>query len=177
MAKQNRICHTCGNGYYYCPSCPNDKRDPQVYVMWCGERCKKIFGLLSDETFNRITTEECKNELLKLGVTKDDTFKDGVKAHAERVLNFVELVTEEVATAEINEVEKVYDAVEQVEVVEPTEVVEVVESVNVDEVVEPAKTETVDTVEVENIVLNETETHNTEYMAKHKKKKRYSEVN
>ena len=155
MAKQNRICHTCGNGYYYCPSCPNDKRDPHIYVMWCGERCKKIFGLLSDETLNRITTAECKNELLKLGVTVDDTFKDGVKAHAERVLNFVELVVEEVATEEINEVEKVDEVVEQVEVIDTVEPVE-----------------TAETVEVEKVVLNETETPNTEYVAKSKKKKK-----
>lgn len=115
MAKQNRICHTCGTGYYYCPSCPNDRRDPQVYIMWCGERCKKIFGLLSDETFKKITTAECKDELIKLGVTAGDNFKDGVKTHAKRVLNFTEPVIEaEISIVEIVENNEV-DEFESVE--------------------------------------------------------------
>lgn len=113
MAKQNRICHTCGKGYYYCPSCPNDKRDPQIYIMWCGDRCKQIFGLLSDETFKKITTAECKDELIKLGVTEDENFKDGVMTHAKRVFSFTEpLIKEEVVIAEVNEVSEIEDVAE-----------------------------------------------------------------
>lgn len=107
MAKANRTCHTCGNEYYYCPSCPVDKRDPQIYVMWCGEKCKKIFNLLSDETFKRITTAECKEELVNLGVTLRDTFKDGVKVHAERVLNYKEPVVNIEITKEADVIETV----------------------------------------------------------------------
>ena len=107
MAKPNRICHTCGGDYYYCPSCPDDKRNPQIYVMWCSERCKDIFGLLTDETFKKISTSECKNELIKLGVTLKDTFRGGVQTHVERVLNYTEpiiqneTVIEEVKVTEV----------------------------------------------------------------------------
>ena len=154
MAKQNRICHTCGKGYYYCPSCPNDKRDPQIYIMWCGDRCKQIFGLLSDETFKKITTAECKDELIKLGVTADEKFKDGVMTHAERVLSFTEpVIKEEVIIAEVNEVSET------------------------EEIDETNKTEEIDEVnKVEEIILEEPKTYDTTYVAKNKKKKRNSEV-
>ena len=105
MAKPNRTCHSCSSKYYYCPSCQDDNRDPQIYVMWCSERCKNIFNILTDESLKKISISECKTELTKLGVTSGDGFRDGVKTHINRVLNYNEPVIEikeEVSMEEIS---------------------------------------------------------------------------
>ena len=59
MAKANRVCYCCGHEYYFCPSCPNDRKDPQIYTMWDSELCKDIFNTLVSESTKKITTREC----------------------------------------------------------------------------------------------------------------------
>ena len=88
MAKANRICYTDNKPYYYCPSCPSEEKKEAFYNMFCCERCSKIFKLLTDETFKHITTEQCKNELIALGVDTEDVFKDGIQTHIQKVLNY-----------------------------------------------------------------------------------------
>lgn len=152
MAKANRECHTCSTKYYYCPTCPDDNRNPRIYVMWCGERCAKIFNLLSDETFNNITTAECKEELLKLNITEKDNFKDSIKKHIQRVM-------------ESEQKDSVVDIVETVNVAEP-----VIEAAA--DVTETDVTETIESIEV----TAETTDNNSGYK-KRNKKYRNSEVN
>lgn len=88
MAKANRICYTDNTPYYYCPSCPSERKKEAFYNMFCCERCSKIFKLLTDENFKHITTEQCKNELIALNVTKEENFKDGINLHIQRVLDY-----------------------------------------------------------------------------------------
>lgn len=91
MAKANRICHCCGQGYYYCPSCPDDRRDPRIYIMWDSEKCRDIFNVLVDESTKKITTLECKTKLIELGVNKNTVLKDSVRKHVDRVLSYNEI--------------------------------------------------------------------------------------
>ena len=86
MPKANRTCHCCGREYYYCPSCPDDRRDPRIYVMWDSELCREIFNVLVNESTKKITTLECKEKLIELGVTKDTILKDSIKKHVGRVM-------------------------------------------------------------------------------------------
>ena len=88
MAKANRICYTDNTPYYYCPSCPSEKNKAPFYNMFCCERCSKIFTLLTNENFKHITTQQCKEELINLKVTKEEKFKDSIQLHIQRVLDY-----------------------------------------------------------------------------------------
>ena len=103
MAKANRICYTDNKPYYYCPSCPSEEKKETFYNMFCCERCSKIFKLLSDENFKHISTEQCKKELLALGVTTEEIFKDGIMVHIKKVLNYEPVVENESVESDINE--------------------------------------------------------------------------
>ena len=168
MAKANRECHTCSAKYYYCPTCPDDSRNPRIYVMWCGERCAKIFNLLSDETFNNITTAECKEELLKLNITEKDNLKDSIKKHIQRVIGSEQKESVvEVANEEIKEMASD----------EPSDVVETVETVEVVEAVVEEAAESIETSESVDVnVVSEITDNNFGYK-KRNKKYRNSEVN
>lgn len=85
MPKANRTCHCCGKKYYYCTSCPDDRRDPQVYVMWDSEHCKEIFTILTNEAVGKLSTLDCKNKLIELGVNKNTEFAENVKVHVQRI--------------------------------------------------------------------------------------------
>ena len=96
MPKANRTCYCCGKEYYYCPSCPDDRRDPRIFVMWDSEKCREIFNVLTNESTNKITTLECKNKLIKLGVTKDTMLRESVRKHVDRVMSYQEEIIQEV---------------------------------------------------------------------------------
>lgn len=143
MPKANRICFTCNNGYYFCPSCPSDRKDPQIYTMWDSELCRDVFNTLVKESTKKITTQECKETLIKLGADKMEINKPSVKEHINRVMSYVS-ESEEIATEIIAEptvepmVETVEEIAEDTNVAEPTEIVEsttVVENVETEEVV------------------------------------------
>lgn len=92
MAKPNRICYCCGREYYFCPSCPDDRRDPQIYVMWDSELCKDIFTTLTNEFTKKITTSECKSKLIELGVDDMEINNSSVKNHIDRVMSYKTVV-------------------------------------------------------------------------------------
>lgn len=64
MAKANRTCFICGNGYHYCPTCSEDRDKPSWYNMFCSEECKDINYILSENNFKRLSNEDA-GELLK----------------------------------------------------------------------------------------------------------------
>lgn len=116
MPKANRTCYCCGKEYYYCPSCPNDRRDPRIFVMWDSEKCKEIFNTLTNESFKEITTLECKKKLIELGVTKDTVLRESVRKHVDQVMSYkekaekaVERIIEEVVQDEISEIENIVE--------------------------------------------------------------------
>jgi hypothetical protein len=105
MAKANKSCYTCNKSYYYCSTCPGEKKE--VYNnMFCCERCSKIFKTLTDETFKRIDIAECKKQLMELNVSTEETLKDGIKKHVSRILDYkepiVEIVKEEFTSSNID---------------------------------------------------------------------------
>ena len=118
MPKANRTCYCCGKEYYYCPSCPDDRRDPRIFVMWDSEKCREIFNILTNESTNKITTLECKNKLIELGVTKDTVLRESVRKHVDRVMSYQEK-TEEAVKKVIEEV--VQDAILEIEIIEENE--------------------------------------------------------
>lgn len=95
MSKANRTCYCCGRKYYYCPSCNDDRRDPKIYTMWDSEVCKEIFSALTNESFKKITTLECKKRLVELGVDENTVLKDAIRNNVNRIMSCEEEVIEE----------------------------------------------------------------------------------
>ena len=122
MAKANRECYTCGQHYHYCPTCPSEKKKETFYNMFCCERCSKIFKTLTDETFKYITTAQCKEQLIKLNVSTNEEFKDGIKKHIKRVFDYkepiVETIVEPVAEPAVETVVSETDVVKEVPAIE-----------------------------------------------------------
>lgn len=128
MPKANRTCYCCGREYYFCPSCPSDRKDPLIYTMWDSEICKDIFNTLVKESTKKITTKECKDKLIELGVEKVVINKESVKKHLDRVMNYKDV---EDVTLEVTETDKV-----EIEVNGIIEISEVAETVDVEDVIE-----------------------------------------
>lgn len=103
MSKTNRECYTCSSKYYYCPSCPSSVKKESYYNMFCSERCSKIFKTLTDETFKKITTEQCKEELINLNVSLNEYFKDGIKKHIKKVMGHETCLIEKIEDVKIEE--------------------------------------------------------------------------
>ena len=119
MAKTNRKCYTCGKEYYYCPTCPSEAKKETFYNMFHCERCSKIFKTLTDETFKYLTTAQCKEELLKLNVSADEEFKDGIKKHIKRVFDYKEPIEKPVVETVVPETKIVEEITEKVSVTKP----------------------------------------------------------
>lgn len=134
MAKTNRVCYCCGHEYYFCPSCPKDKKDPQIYTMWDSELCKDIFNTLVSESTKKITTKECKDKLIELGVNDIEIKKDSIKKHIDRVMSYEDIAEMAVeAIEEVSlEVEDTKEVVEEIVVIEKTEVTEVEDNIEED---------------------------------------------
>lgn len=86
MAKYNRTCHTCSTKYYYCPTCPDDVRDPKVYTLFCGEKCQSIFLTLAENGSGKVDAETCKKNLLTLNITENDKMSDDVREHFNKIM-------------------------------------------------------------------------------------------
>ena len=119
MAKTNRKCYTCGKEYYYCPTCPSETKKETFYNMFHCERCSKIFKTLTDETFKHLTTSQCKEELMKLNVSIEEEFKDGIKKHIKRVFDYKEPIVKPVVETVVPETKIVEEITETVSVTEP----------------------------------------------------------
>lgn len=80
MGKDNRICYTCGKAYHYCFSCPDDPR-PRWTFMFCCERCKDVFTILTDFEAGHITAEEANQKLVQYEITKEEiaTYPDSIR--------------------------------------------------------------------------------------------------
>ena len=144
MPKANRTCYCCGREYYFCPSCPSDRKDPLIYTMWDSEICKDIFNTLTKESTKKITTKECKNKLVELGADKVEINKESVKRHFDRVMSYtdvedvkndVEVTAEVIEIAEVTEVTEEIDNVE----IETNEIIEVAEIAEIVDTTEEAK--------------------------------------
>ena len=128
MTKANRICYCCGREYYFCPSCPKDRKDPQIYTMWDSEICRDIFNTLSRESLKKITTKECKEKLIELCIDKVEINKESVKNHINRVMSYEDVeVAEKQITEAVVETSEIAEAVEILEEENTSEVIEVIE--------------------------------------------------
>ena len=82
----NRICCVDKKSYHYCPTCYNDANKPKWMTTFCSENCKKIFDILVAETVGKFSTDEARNELVKLDLSHIEDFEKDIKAHVKKVL-------------------------------------------------------------------------------------------
>lgn len=66
-----RICKVCGASYSYCPQCKEDFYKPTWYFMFCSQKCKDVFEILSACEVGNLSFEETKKSLNKI-ITTDD---------------------------------------------------------------------------------------------------------
>ena len=78
MAKNNKICATCGKHYHYCPTCSADNKKPSWMNMFCSENCKDLFQTATDYYAGELTASKAKAAVNKLDITNKDQFKSSV---------------------------------------------------------------------------------------------------
>lgn len=78
--KNNATCITCGKGYHLCMACERSKSTWKYWKMLAdSENCYKIYQVVNDYNFNKISKNEAKNLLEKLDLTELDTFRVNIK--------------------------------------------------------------------------------------------------
>lgn len=162
MPKANRTCYCCGREYYFCPSCPSDRKDPLIYTMWDSEICKDIFNTLTKESTKKITTKECKNKLIELGADKVEINKESVKRHFDRVMSYTDVEDAK------NNIEV---AAEAIEITEVTEITEEVNNVEIE------TNEVIEVEEVTEVVKITDEVKETPKMSVRKRRNSYKNYN
>lgn len=128
MSKANRECYTCSSKYYYCPSCPSSTKKESYYNMFCSERCSKIFKTLTNETFKKITTEQCKEELLNLNIALNESFKDGVEKHIKKVMGHEESLIKTIEDIKVEENLNEFDTVDDISINTEEDVVDEIQT-------------------------------------------------
>lgn len=134
MAKNNKICATCGKQYHYCNNCAADNSKPAWMNMFCSENCKDLFQTATDYYAGELTASKAKAAINKLDTTNKDQFKSSIVRMIDELIEVepeIEIPVVEIAEPEI-----------QAEVSMPEEVIseevkfETSEDVAVDEVSE-----------------------------------------
>ena len=78
MAKNNKICATCGKHYHYCPTCAADNSKPAWMNMFCSENCKDLFQTATDYYAGELAASKAKASINKLDITNKDQFKSSI---------------------------------------------------------------------------------------------------
>lgn len=78
MAKDNRICFTCGKKHAYCPTCYDDRNLESWHIMFDNENCKNIFEIINKHFYKHISTEEAIGQLEKCDLNNINTFNEDI---------------------------------------------------------------------------------------------------
>ena len=131
MSKK-RECYLCGETYYYCPTCSNDKLKPAWMAEFHSESCKNIFDICTRFNMKRLTKAEAKAALKDCDMSNKAKFKDYVQRDLENIFaaepkakrgkRAETTIIDEVVTVEPEVIESIVESVlESHEVVNKTE--------------------------------------------------------
>lgn len=114
----NRTCKVCGKRYYFCPNCDwSERKDkPMWMIMFDCENCQKIYTVISDRFWKKISDEEAVARLLELDLSEMDklaTFNSSIKKEIEELLSSAEKHDDAVAATTEPEVENIVPAVDE----------------------------------------------------------------
>lgn len=68
-----RICNVCQNSYKYCRNC--DRKLPTWYSMFDSENCKKIFDILTEYNFGKVSKSEANEILMECDLSQKENFR------------------------------------------------------------------------------------------------------
>lgn len=86
MAKNNRKCLLCKDGYHYCPTCKDSKDAPKYLINFDSQNCKDIFDVLVKNSLGEMSDEDAKKAIGKLDISKKENYDKGTKKQIERIL-------------------------------------------------------------------------------------------
>lgn len=114
----NRTCKVCGKRYYFCPNCDwSERKDkPMWMIMFDCENCQKIYTVISDRFWKKISDEEAVARLLELDLSEMDklaTFNSSIKKEIEELLSSAEKHDDAVAATTEPEVENIVPAFDE----------------------------------------------------------------
>lgn len=78
MSKK-RECYLCGEQYYYCSTCSNDRLKPSWMSEFHSESCKNIFDICTRFNLGVITKLDAQEALQECDLSKRANFKSFVK--------------------------------------------------------------------------------------------------
>ena len=85
--KNNATCVTCGKGYHLCMACERSKSTWKRWKMIAdSENCYKIYQIVNDYSFNKISQSEARDLLKVLDLRYLDTFRDNIKEKIKEIM-------------------------------------------------------------------------------------------
>lgn len=87
--RKGRICVTCGTNYKFCPNCSVDAHKPIWMVVYCSERCKKVYDILVSWENKEISDNEALSQLSEIDL-KDAKFVPETEEQINRLKKAVE---------------------------------------------------------------------------------------
>ena len=79
MARRDRKCYLCGEGYKYCPTCSQDRMKPSWMAKFHEENCKNIFNICTKFNLGMITKKEAQQALSVCNLSDKANFKPYVQ--------------------------------------------------------------------------------------------------
>ena len=87
VKEANSTCIICGKKYHLCIGCDRTKANWKSWKMITdSENCYKIYKVLNDYNYKKITKEEAQKMLNELDLSGLDTFKESVKEKIKAIL-------------------------------------------------------------------------------------------
>ena len=90
MAKINRICCICKQGYSYCPRYNRDVDKPTWYFIFDGQNCHDIYEVCTQYRDKEIDAEKAYEMISKLDLSKIDNFYESTRLQIEEILKIHE---------------------------------------------------------------------------------------
>lgn len=99
MARDNKICVSCGKKYSFCPNCGAKKYHEMWKNLYCSQNCKRVFDIVSDYVGGLLPASAAKEKLSECDLTTD--FKQNLRARIDEIMNSTEseIVPEDEDTA------------------------------------------------------------------------------
>lgn len=86
-SEKNATCIICGKKYHLCIACERNKSNWKFWkVLTDTENCYKVYQVVNDYNFNKISKDEARVLLEALDLSELETYKDSVKKTIKDIL-------------------------------------------------------------------------------------------
>ena len=85
--EENATCIVCGKKYHLCIACERSKSSWKTWKSITDtENCYKIYQILTDYNFDKISKDEARSLLEELDLSEIDSFKESVKKQIKDIM-------------------------------------------------------------------------------------------